>query len=156
MLYSRLAMKNPERLAAFCLLRSVRRALKKNCTGYLVTYTWTIFATYAALGYGKSLPCIKYQSQIYRWRVTVFHTLASQMEKFSHATSCCSYADYFYSAVIQLIASACDCRSHLLLFQASSGADNSITGQVGNSTQFFKGFYSLLWDTHCHLYRYPN
>lgn len=94
---------------------------------------------------------------MYRWRVTVFHALGSQTEKFSHAT-CRSYADYFYSAAVQLIASVCDCRSHFLLFQASSGTDNGITGEAGNSTDpiLQRVLQPALSCTHCHLHRYSN
>lgn len=63
--------------------------------------------------------------------MTVFHALGSQAQKLSQET-CHSYADCFYSAVIQLIAPICDGRSHFLLFQVSSGADKSITRGAGS------------------------
>lgn len=45
----------------------------------------------------------------------------------------------------------CGSRSHFLLFQASSGTDNSITGGARKPYGSAKGFCSLLWITPTHL-----
>lgn len=68
--------------------------------------------------------------------MTVFHAPGSQ--KLSQAI-CHSYADCFYSAAIQLIASVCEGRSDFLVFQACSGTDNSITGGAGSPMFLPKG-----------------
>lgn len=59
--------------------------------------------------------------------MTLFHALGSQTLKFSQAI-CYSYADYFYSAATQSIASVCDSRSHFHCFRL---AQVQITASLG-------------------------